>query len=225
MRSAQGNGGTRAPAYGTHSSLWEGPLIPSLITSALSTLQAHAVPCLLMGGQACVLYGGAEFSRDLDLVIATHPGALTQLQTALADLRAAVIAVPPLRLDLLERGDAVHFRCQRADVARLRIDVLARPPRITDLAGLWARRVVVSIPAGASVPVIALADLVAAKKNAARLIKGQLPQGAMASNSMCRHATGVNSPLVCVVLMRVRTETRRRIRRKGRNGLSWPTQG
>lgn len=164
MRSAQGNGGTRAPAYGTHSSLWEGPLIPSLITSALSTLQAHAVPCLLMGGQACVLYGGAEFSRDLDLVIATHPGALTQLQTALADLRADVIAEPPLRLDLLERGDAVDFRCQRADVARLRIDVLARPPRITDLAGLWARRVVVSIPAGASVPVIALADLVAAKK-------------------------------------------------------------
>ena len=24
---------------------------------------------LLMGGQACVLYGGAEFSRDTDLVI------------------------------------------------------------------------------------------------------------------------------------------------------------
>lgn len=75
-----------------------------------------------------------------------------------------MIAVPPLRLDLLERGHAVHFRCQRADVARLRIDVLARPPRIADLAALWARRVMVPIPDGASVPAIALADLVATKK-------------------------------------------------------------
>lgn len=139
-------------------------MLPSPITSALSTLQAHTVPCLLIGGQACVLYGGAEFSRDLDLVIATQSDALPPLRAALADLRAELIAVPPLRLDLLERGHAVHFRCQRADVAHLRIDVLARPPRIADLGGLWARRVMVPIPEGASVPVIGLPDLVATKK-------------------------------------------------------------
>jgi hypothetical protein len=31
------------------------------------------VRALLMGGQACVLYGGAEFSRDTDLVADPEP--------------------------------------------------------------------------------------------------------------------------------------------------------
>ncbi len=34
------------------------------------------LPRLARGGQACVLYGGAEFSRDLDVVLAAHPDAL-----------------------------------------------------------------------------------------------------------------------------------------------------
>ena len=32
-------------------------------------MREHQVQCLLMGGQACVLYGAAEFSRDTDLAI------------------------------------------------------------------------------------------------------------------------------------------------------------
>jgi hypothetical protein len=31
------------------------------------------VRALLMGGQACILYGAAEFSRDIDLAILTDP--------------------------------------------------------------------------------------------------------------------------------------------------------
>ncbi len=30
-------------------------------------MNTHRVKSLLMGGQACVLYGAAEFSRDTDL--------------------------------------------------------------------------------------------------------------------------------------------------------------
>jgi hypothetical protein len=41
-------------------------MIPSPIRKALSTIRRHQVAHLLMGGQACVLYGAAEFSRDLD---------------------------------------------------------------------------------------------------------------------------------------------------------------
>jgi hypothetical protein len=48
---------------------WEAPLIPSPIRKALSTIRRHRVDHLLMGGQACVLYGAAEFSRDLDLAL------------------------------------------------------------------------------------------------------------------------------------------------------------
>ena len=53
-----------------------------------------------MGGQACVLYGAAEFSRDLDLALLPDPANLDRLQEALAELDAEVIAVPPFSLKL-----------------------------------------------------------------------------------------------------------------------------
>jgi hypothetical protein len=34
-------------------------------------MEAHQVRVLLMGGQACVFYGAAEFSRDIDFAILT----------------------------------------------------------------------------------------------------------------------------------------------------------
>jgi hypothetical protein len=42
-------------------------------------IRAHRVRALLMGGQACVLYGAAEFSRDIDLAILTDPDNLARL--------------------------------------------------------------------------------------------------------------------------------------------------
>lgn len=117
-----------------------------------------------MGGQACILYGAAEFSRDLDLVLAADPAALTQLQTALNELQAERIAVPPLDLALLERGHGVHFRCHRTDVANLRLDILTHPPRVDDVPGMWTRRVIIPVPGGEAVPVIALPDLIETKK-------------------------------------------------------------
>ena len=42
-------------------------MIPSRIRKVLSTMANRQVRTLLMGGQACVFYGAAEFSRDTDL--------------------------------------------------------------------------------------------------------------------------------------------------------------
>ena len=44
-------------------------MIRNPIRRVLSSIRKHRVRALLMGGQACVLYGAAEFSRDTDLVI------------------------------------------------------------------------------------------------------------------------------------------------------------
>jgi hypothetical protein len=44
-------------------------LIPNPILKVLSSMREHRVRALLMGGQACVLYGAAEFSRDTDFAI------------------------------------------------------------------------------------------------------------------------------------------------------------
>ena len=138
-------------------------MIPTPIHRALATLRESEVPTLLIGGQACILYGGAEFSRELDLMLAAVPSALPALEQALVALEADLIAVPPLKLDLLERGHAVHFRCRRPDLAGLRLDIMTKPPRLPDIAAVWDRRVVLALELG-PVAVVAVEDLIATKK-------------------------------------------------------------
>ena len=71
-------------------------MIPNPIRKVLSSMRAHRVGALLMGGQACVFYGAAEFSRDTDFALLAEAANLTRLRRALNDLDAAVIAIPVL---------------------------------------------------------------------------------------------------------------------------------
>ena len=41
-------------------------MIPNPIHKVLSIFQSCEVRALLMGGQACVFYGAAQFSKDVD---------------------------------------------------------------------------------------------------------------------------------------------------------------
>jgi hypothetical protein len=59
-----------------------------------------------MGGQACVFYGAAEFSRDCDIVIVADDDNLARLDAALDELDADCIAVPPKDWKYLHRGHA-----------------------------------------------------------------------------------------------------------------------
>ncbi len=79
-----------------------------------------------MGGQACVFYGAAEFSRDVDVALLAEPENLDRLTAALAELKAKRIAVPDFRLEFLQRGPAIHFRCETPEASRIRIDVMAK---------------------------------------------------------------------------------------------------
>lgn len=138
-------------------------MIPSPIRKALSTIRRHQVAHLLMGGQACVLYGAAEFSRDLDLALLPDPTNLDRLEAALAELGAEVIAVPPFELKHLTEGLAVHFRCRQPEVAGLRIDVMTHLRGVAPFPELWARRTTFAFE-DETLEVLALPDLVAAKK-------------------------------------------------------------
>src|SRR5437870_9614876 len=89
-------------------------------------MRAHRVRALLMGGQACVFYGAAEFSRDTDFAILADPANLARLRKALAELQAHVIAVPPLELKYLRRGHAIHFRCEHPEASGMRVDVMSK---------------------------------------------------------------------------------------------------
>ena len=138
-------------------------MIPSPIRRALSTIRRHQVAHLLMGGQACVLYGAAEFSRDLDLALLPDPANLDRLEAALAELGAEVIAVPPLSLKHLAEGLAVHFRCKQPEVAGLRIDIMTQMRGVDPFPELWERRTTFAFEDEA-LEVMALPDLVTAKK-------------------------------------------------------------
>jgi hypothetical protein len=116
-----------------------------------------------MGGQACVFYGAAQFSRDLDLLVQTDPENIAALKTALDELRANRIAVPAFDTALLERGHAVHFRCSREDVEDLRIDLMHTLRGVDPFEALWDRRKILKID-GEEIDVVSERDLVLAKK-------------------------------------------------------------
>jgi hypothetical protein len=139
-------------------------LIPNPIRRVLSSIEARRVRALLMGGQACVLYGAAEFSRDTDLAILASPANLARLQHALDDLQAAVIAAPPFQAKYLRRGHAVHFRCRHPEAEGMRIDVMTRMRGVAPFATLWSRRTSVELPGPTWCEVMGLPDLVQAKK-------------------------------------------------------------
>ena len=117
-----------------------------------------------MGGQACVFYGAAEFSRDTDFAILAETKNLTRLRKALDELRARVIAVPPFELKYLKRGHAIHFRCQHPETFGMRVDIMSKMRGVEPFPRLWTRRTTIELPDGLKCDLLGLSDLVQAKK-------------------------------------------------------------
>ena len=139
-------------------------MTPNPIARALSSIQQRQVRALVMGGQACVLYGAAEFSRDLDLALSLSSADLTQFHQLLSDLEAKTIAVPPFESRFLEAGHAAHFRCFAPPVAGLRIDVMTVLRGLPGFDTLWDRRTTIEMPDGLCVQLLSLPDLIRSKK-------------------------------------------------------------
>lgn len=137
---------------------------PTPIRQVLSTIQTSGTQALLMAGQACVLYGAAQFSKDLDFLILADAGNFRRLQTALDELQARRAFGPPFDPILLERGHAVHFCYHAAGLEGLRIDVLTRLRYMPPFETLWERRRVVEVSDGLELQVLSLMDLVESKK-------------------------------------------------------------
>jgi hypothetical protein len=117
-----------------------------------------------MGGQACILYGAAEFSRDIDVAVLASASNVQRLAQALADLRAEAVFVPPLGQEVLLRGHACHFRIHIPEAEGLRIDVMTVLHGCDPFEELWKRRRRLTLPEVGSINVLSLADLVQAKK-------------------------------------------------------------
>ena len=139
-------------------------MIRSPIHRVLFTFRRHRVRALLMGGQACVLYGAAEFTRDSDFLVSVDEANLARLRAALTELEARRVYVPDLDAGALLRGHACHFRCGARGVEDWRIDLMATLRGCAPFEELWARHAEAQVPPGGRVATLAVADLVAAKK-------------------------------------------------------------
>ena len=117
-----------------------------------------------MGGQACVLYGAAQVSKDVDFILLAQDQNFVRLTAALESLGARRIAVPRFDPELLNRGHAVHFRCSAPGVEELRVDLLTRLRELPGFATLWERRTVFQDRDGTEFHLLSVPDLVQAKK-------------------------------------------------------------
>jgi hypothetical protein len=138
--------------------------LPPDIRHVFAAFAGSGVKCLLMGGQACVHYGAAEFSKDIDFALLCNDENLALLAQTLEALHAERIAVPPFERRYLEDGQALHFRCTEGPAKGMRIDVMSRMRGMAPFAELWERRTTVVLPGGLSMEVLGLRDLVQAKK-------------------------------------------------------------
>lgn len=139
-------------------------MIQTPIRQVLLTMQASGTRTLLMGGQACVFYGAAQVSKDVDFLILADAANFKKLHAALAVLAARRIAVPSFDPAVLERGHAVHFRCSAPGVEGLRIDVMSRLRDLSSFDHLWQRRTVIGDAEGHEFHLLSVPDLVKAKK-------------------------------------------------------------
>jgi hypothetical protein len=117
-----------------------------------------------MGGQACILYGAAEFSRDLDLLININKKNIEGIQEALKGLEAETIFVPELNYDVLNRGHSCHFRCHIPEANGLRIDLMSKMRGCSRFDELWQRRTIIELPDIGELGLLSLPDLVQSKK-------------------------------------------------------------
>lgn len=117
-----------------------------------------------MGGQACVFYGAAQVSKDVDFLVLADEANFKKLHDALGILMAKRIAVPWFDPVYLERGHAVHFRCSAPGVEGLRIDVMSRLRDLSPFDELWERRTVIGDAEGHEFHLLSVPDLVQAKK-------------------------------------------------------------
>jgi hypothetical protein len=119
-----------------------------------------------MGGQACVFYGAAQVSKDIDLALLAEPANIERLRLALKELAAERIAVPPFDPVLFDRGHAIHFRCHAPLVEGLRVDLMSKLRLLASFATLWERRTTFGDDLGSEFNLLSVPDLVLSKKTA-----------------------------------------------------------
>lgn len=122
------------------------------------------VDFLLIGGQAAILYGAAQFTQDLDVWIRPEAGNLKAFLRALGRVGARVHKLtPPFTLPWIRRGHGFHFVIPHPGRLPAYLDAMGRPPRVGSFATAARRARSMETPWG-RIPVVSIEDLIELKK-------------------------------------------------------------
>jgi len=138
-------------------------MIDAAVSHVLRVMDRSGVRCLLTGGQACVVYGAAEFSKDVDFVVLADSENFEKIQSVAGNLRAETIAVPPFERAYLDEGLAIHLRCTVAEANGMRVDLMSRMRNVDPFPEIWKRRSTFEF-GKTTVEIMGVVDLVKSKK-------------------------------------------------------------
>ena len=130
--------------------------------AVLAALIKHKVQYIVIGGQAVVVYGASQFTRDADFWINPTKINLNRLKKALKELKTTPRFLPPLKLSYLKKGHGVHFRFSYKGHNFL-IDILGKPPRVSGFLPAWKNAEPIQWH-GLKIPVLDIRRLVDTKK-------------------------------------------------------------
>jgi hypothetical protein len=135
----------------------------------LSTLVAHDVDFVVIGGLAAAAHGSRRMTRDIDVVVKPDDENLTRLDAALAELSAVQLRpggkeapITPADIATIALGTSLHTSSPAG-----RLDIVGAPaggPSYPDLRG----RSIIAEVGGIAIHVSGLDDLIAMKRAAGR---------------------------------------------------------
>jgi len=130
--------------------------------AVLAAFNRHGVQYIVIGGQAAIAYGAAQFTRDADFWVNPTKTNLVRLRQALKELKTTLRFLPPLRLSYLKKGHGIHFRFKYDDREFL-IDILGKAPRVSGFTAALKEAERIDWH-GLSVPILDIRRLLATKK-------------------------------------------------------------
>lgn len=89
----------------------------------LAAFNKHNVQYIVIGGQAVIAYGAAQFTRDADFWVNPTKTNLVHLRRALKELKATLRFLPPLKLSYQKKEHGVHFQL-KCEGREFLIDIL-----------------------------------------------------------------------------------------------------
>lgn len=118
---------------------------------------------LLIGGQATVVYGAAQFTQDFDVWVDPSAANLRAFLRALARSETRVHKLtPPVTPKWARRGHGFHFIVPSAP-SPVPLDMMGRPPRVGSFDSAARRALLTRTPWG-RIPVASHEDLVRLKR-------------------------------------------------------------